>query len=150
MSPRAGRQPKILPKRLLVVWDASYSARLRDRAKELQFLDAYVQRLGNATVSLAVFRNTMEAVKSGNWADLRKAIESASLDGATSFGALDLGSQPADEVLLISDGLGTFGGGDPRFPACPVIAINTAQAADHAWLRGVAEPRGGEYIDLAA
>ena len=119
VSPRLSRQPKTLPTRLLVVWDASYSARLRDRKKELELLDAYVQRLGSAKLSLAILRNDLEPVRSGAWAELRKAIEEAPLDGGTSFGALDLSKEQADEVLLFSDGLGTFGGGEPRFPELP-------------------------------
>lgn len=149
VSPRLSRQSKILPKRLLIVWDASYSARLRDRKKELELLDAYVQRLGTAKIALAILRNDLEPVRSGTWAELRKAIEGAPSDGGTNFGALDLSKEPADEVLLFSDGLGTFGGGEPRFPNCPVIAVNTALAANHGWLRGVSEPSGGEYFNLA-
>jgi hypothetical protein len=147
--PRPSRQPKILPARLLVVWDASYSARLRDRKKELELLDAYVQRLGSAKLSLAIFRNDLEPVRSGTWTELRRGVEGAPSDGGTSFGALDLSKESADEVLLFSDGLGTFGGGEPRFPNCPVIAVNSALAANHGWLRGVSEPRGGEYLNLA-
>jgi len=148
VTPRASRQAKALPKRLLIVWDASYSARLRNVKKELELLDAYVQRLGGATIGRAVFRNDAEAVRWGTWAEARKALEQAPADGATAFGALDLSKEQADEVLLFSDGLGTFGGGDPRFPNCPVTAINSAQAANHDWLRAVAEAKGGEYIDL--
>ena len=148
VSPRLSRQPKILPKRLLIVWDASYSARLRDRKKELQLLDAYVQRLGGATLALAILRNDLAPVQSGPWVELRKAIEDAPSDGGTNFGALGLSGGPADEVLMFSDGLGTFGGGEPRFPKCPVIAVNSALAANHGWLRGVSEPGGGEYLNL--
>ena len=150
VSPRISRQPKALPARLLIVWDASYSARLRDRAKELQLLDAYVQRLGAAKLSLVIFRNQMEPARPGTWSELRKVIERAPLDGATSFGSLDLSKEAADEVLLVSDGLGTFGGGEPRCPNGRVVAITTAQTANHAWLRGIAEPTGGELVDLAA
>ena len=150
VSPRLGRQARTLPARLLVLWDASASARFRDRAKELQVLDAYVQQIGKAQLALAIFRNDMEPVRRGSWAELRKAIEDAPLDGATSMGAVDLSKEAADEVLLFSDGIATFGGGDLRLPACPLVAVNTASAADHAWLRGTAEARRGEYLNLAA
>lgn len=151
VTPRADRQPKGLPARLLIVWDASYSARLRDRKKELEVLDAYVQRLGSgAKIRLAILRNELEPVRSGTWAELRTAIEGAPADGGTNFGALDVSRETADEVLLFSDGLGTFGGGEPRFPRCPLTAINSALAANHGWLRGVSEPTGGEYLNLAA
>ena len=144
VSPRLSRQPKPLPRRLLIVWDASSSARARDRAKELQLLDGYIGRLGAASVALAIFRNDVEPVRHGTWPELRQAIESAPLDGATALGALDLSNEPADEVVLVSDGVATFGGGQPRFPRCPLVAINTALVAEHSWLRATAEPRGGE------
>jgi len=149
VSPRLNRQAKTLPARLLIVWDASYSARLRDRKKELDLLDAYVQRLGGAKIALAILRNELEPVRTAAWADVRKAIEGAASDGGTNVGALDISKEQADEVLLFSDGIGTFGGGEPRFPKCRVVAINSALSADHGWLRGVAESAGGEYINLA-
>jgi tetratricopeptide (TPR) repeat protein len=149
VSPRASRQPKVLPKRLLIVWDASSSARLRDRKKELELLDSYVQKLGGATITLAVLRNELEPTHSGSWAEMRKLIDAAPLDGATNFGALDLAKEAADEVLVFSDGMGTFGAGEPVWPKCPVVAVNSALAADHNWLRGVSESNRGEYINLA-
>ncbi len=148
VSPRLSRQPKPAAQRLLVVWDASASARTRDRAKELQVLDAYVARLGAADVSLAIYRNAMEPVRHGAWAALRQAIEHAPLDGATSPGAIDLSSERADEVLLFTDGVATLGGGEPRLPRCPVISVNSALVAEHAWLRAIAEASGGEYLTL--
>lgn len=150
VSPRLSRQAKVLPKRLLVVWDASYSARLRDRQKELDLLDAYVRRLGSVTMTLAIFRNATEPLRTGTWAELRKAIEGAPNDGGTSLGAIELSKEAADEVLVFSDGLGTFGGGSARFPNCRVIAINSSAVANHDWLRAVSEPTGGEYLNLAA
>ena len=148
VTPRTSRQPKALPARLLIVWDASYSARLRDRKKELDVLDAYVQRLGAAKIRLAILRNELEPVRSGTWAELKAAIEGAPADGGTNLGALDLSRESADEVLLFSDGLATFGGGEPRFPRGPVTAVSSALAASHGWLRGVSEPTGGEYLNL--
>jgi tetratricopeptide (TPR) repeat protein len=149
VSPRLSRQPKPPPRRLLIVWDASASARARNRAKELQLLDAYIGRLAGADLALAIFRNVMEPARHGSWAELRPMIEGAALDGATSPGAIDLAKEPADEVLLFSDGVATLGGGEPRLPGCPVVAFNTSQVAEHAWLRSIAEASGGEYLNLA-
>ncbi len=147
--PGPSRQAKVLPSRLLIVWDASASARGRDRVKELQLLDSYVGRLANPQMALAIFRNAMEPIRRGTWAELRKAIETAPLDGATWMGAIDLSKEQADEALLFSDGLSTLGSGTPRFPKCPVVAVNSALAAEHSWLRSVSEGTGGEYLNLA-
>ena len=64
VHPRLPREPKVLPRRLLIAWDASASARGRDLTRELDLLDAYVKRLGTCRVNLAVFRNEAEPLKS--------------------------------------------------------------------------------------
>jgi hypothetical protein len=150
VTPRASRRPKARPERVLVVWDASASARFRDRTAELSLLDAYVRRVGHPEVSVAVFRNVMEPLQTGTWAEMRKVIETAPLDGATAFGSLTLADVRADEVVLVSDGLGTFGGGEPKLPPCPLVVVSSARTANPAWLRALAERTGGELIDLTA
>ncbi len=152
VHPRAIREAKVLPKRLLVLWDASASARSRDRKREIQLLEGYLRRLGPCTLRLAVFRNTAEPLKTfampQDAAALRAHLEALPLDGATRLEALDLASEPADETLLFSDGLATLGGGEPRLPAAPLLALSSAQAADHGRLRALSEGRGGELLNL--
>ncbi|HOD34215.1 MAG TPA: hypothetical protein PKO12_12080, partial [Holophaga sp.] len=100
----------------------------------------------------AVFRNTAEPLKTfampQDAAALRAHLEALPLDGATRLEALDLASEPADETLLFSDGLATLGGGEPRLPAAPLLALSSAQAADHGRLRALSEGRGGELLNL--
>ena len=150
--PRAVREAKVLPKRLLVLWDASDSARSRDRKRELDLLEGYLRRLGPCTLRLAVFRNEAEPLKTfampQDAAALRAHLEALPLDGATRLEALDLASEPADETLLFSDGLATLGSGEPRLPAAPLLALSSAQTADHGRLRALSESRGGELLNL--
>lgn len=153
LNPSLPKEPKPLPGRLLLLFDASASARHRDRGRELAVLDAYFRRLGDASVRLVVFRDQPEpardfALRGGHWAELRKAMESAPLDGATAFGRLDLGNESADEVLLLSDGLNTLGDAEPRLPKAPLTALASAALGDPARLRALAERQGGERIDL--
>jgi hypothetical protein len=155
LLPLARRAPKAAPRRLLVAWDASASAAKRDRVRELDLLARYLKRLGSAEVALCVFRNEAEAVQrfhvaNGDASELRRAIESEPLDGATTFGALNLDQEAADEVLLFSDGLGTLGSNEARLPDAPLVAVNSAAVAAPAFLRGLAEDRGGELVDLAS
>ncbi|MFN8012314.1 MAG: VIT domain-containing protein [Holophagaceae bacterium] len=155
LLPLAKRAPKAAPRRLLVAWDASASAAKRDRAKELDLLARYLQRLGTADVALCVFRNEAEplrrfTVRGGDASALRRAIESEPLDGATTFGALKLDQEAADEVLLFSDGLSTLGSSEARFPDAPLVAVNSAAVAAPAFLHGLAGDRGGELVDLAS
>lgn len=152
VHPRAVREAKVLPKRLLVLWDASASARSRDRKRELDLLEAYLRRLGPCTLRLAVFRNEAEPLKTfampQEAAALRAHLEALPLDGATRLEALDLASEPVDETLLFSDGLATLGRGEPRLPAAPLLAVSSAQTADHGRLRALSEGRGGELLNL--
>jgi len=153
VHPRLPREPKALPKEVLVVWDASASARSRDLKRELDLLEAYLKRLGNCQIKLAVFRNEMELLKSfsiqaGDARALRSHLEAQPLDGATHLGALDLKDVKADETLLFSDGLNTFGPGEARLPEAPLVAINSALSAEHGFLRALSEGRGGEYLNL--
>jgi len=154
LVPAAKRLPKPAPHRLLIAWDASASAAKRDLAKELDLLCRYLQRLGHVEVALCVYRNEAEpvrhfAIKAGDASALRRVLEAEPLDGATTFGALRLAGEKADEVLLFSDGLSTLGAGDAALPDAPVIAVNSAAQAAPALLRGLAEGSGGEFLDLA-
>lgn len=155
LVPAAKRIPKPAPRRLLIAWDASASASRRDRARELDLLARYLKRLGTAEVALCVFRNEAEpvrrfAIREGDTAALRAALEAEALDGATTFGALQLAGEKADEVLLFSDGLSTLGSREAALPDAPVIAVNSAAQAAPAVLRGLAEGSGGEFLDLSA
>lgn len=155
VHPRLPREPKALPKEVLVVWDASASARNRDLKRELDLLEAYLKRLGNCQVKLAVFRNEMEALKNfsiqaGDARALRSHLEALPLDGATHLGGLDLKDVKAEETLLFSDGMNTFGPGEARLPEVPLVAINSALSAEHGLLRALSEGRGGEYLNLQA
>ncbi len=155
LMPRAPREPRPAPKKLLIAWDASASASNRDRSKELELLDRYFKRIGTCSVDLVIFRNVPETprsftVKNGDWKALRESIEGAPLDGGTALGALDLSGSRCDEALLFSDGVNTFGPATPKLPPCPVLAINTALTAQHDRLRFLAESTGGEYLNLSA
>ncbi|MBL0312548.1 MAG: DUF2135 domain-containing protein [Holophagaceae bacterium] len=155
LMPRAPREPRPSPKKLLIAWDASASAANRDLSKEMELLDRYFKRIGSCSVALVIFRNEPEsplafAVKNGDWKALREAIESAPADGGTAFGALDLSGVKCDEALLFSDGINTFGPAAPTLPNCPVLTINTALTAQHDRLRFLAESTGGEYLNLSA
>ena len=153
VHPRLPREPKVLPKHLLVAWDASASARSRDLKRELDLLEAYLRRLGACQVSLAVFRHEAEPLRTfriqgGDASELRKHLQALPLDGATHLGALDLKGVKADETLLFSDGVNTFGPGEARFPEAPLVAVSSALAAEHGLLRALSEGRGGEYLNL--
>jgi tetratricopeptide (TPR) repeat protein len=142
-----------IPAHLTILWDASLSGLTSHKKKELELLDAYFARVKNVHVTLVGFNNTagepkVFSVTDGEWKPLRSALESMVYDGATQFGALDLGRYPGDEFLLFSDGHSTFGSGDIRLGNKPVYALVSAAGADFPFLQSIANRTGGEVIDL--
>ncbi len=147
------RISRAAPRVLGVIWDSSGSAASRDRAREMAFLDAYLQRARDIEVRLIRLRDRVEPAVSfritqGNWQALRTAIEATPYDGATNFGAFTADAS-IEEYLLVSDGLANFG--ESTFPATrmPVHTILSAVKADPIALRFIADRSGGRFIDLA-
>ena len=147
------RTIRAAPRVLGVIWDSSGSAASRDLAREMAFLDAFLQRARDINVRLIRLRDRAEPavafkITQGNWQALRAAIEATPYDGATNLGAFT--PDPSiDEYLLVSDGLANYG--ESTFPATrvPVHTISTAVKADPVVLRFIAERSGGRFVDLA-
>ncbi len=148
--------PRVPPRRIALVWDASGSGAARDHAKEFAVLDPYFQALGRAhaqvQVQLLVVRDVASPVENfvvsgGQWQALRRRLETLAYDGATHLGAM----QPpagAELALLFTDGLGNYGSTPLAPPDIPTYALNAATSADATLLRHVAERSGGAYLDL--
>ena len=149
---------KALPRQLSIVWDASGSGAQRDHAREFALLDALFAQAGRVQVRLTVTRDTAEParrfeVRGGDWAPLRRALETLPYDGATSAAAWSTGfapAGPAAATLLFSDGLANWPEAEPPRPGAraPVYAIVAAGRFDTARLRRLAEAQGGSLIDL--
>ena len=141
-----------LPGKVALYWDASGSGAQRDKAQELALLGHYFKAMEQGTVDLIVFRDTPEKpqtfqVTAGDWAALKKHLESLPYDGATSFTGLTLppGSQ---EALFFSDGLENLGAQSLPDFGVPVFAVSSAVSADIEPLRQMTERSGGRLIDL--
>ncbi|MFZ5637310.1 MAG: VIT domain-containing protein [Pseudomonadota bacterium] len=145
--------PRRMPKSIGLLWDASASARHRDRQSELSVLDRYFQAVRNATVSLRVLRDVGEdlgrfEIRDGEWGALRRALESQIDDGASDLA--DWTPQPdIEQYLLVSDGLQTYGA--RAFPRLgngqTLTAISSAGArTDAARLTALSEARGGRLV----
>lgn len=154
-----------LPTSVGLLWDASASARERDRQSEFALLDRYFRAMGDGSVRLRFLRDVGEEggrfeIRGGDWSALRKVLESAVYDGAS-----DLADWTPEvgigEYLLVSDGLRNYGGAS--FPMLregqALYALSSAGAkTDAVRLSALAEARGGRLvlwqgrdgIDLAA
>jgi tetratricopeptide (TPR) repeat protein len=153
--PRKGMKDKIQPQKIALLWDASLSGLGRDTEKELALLDSYLKKLSRVQVELVVFSNRISSRQSfsvinGDWGSLKQAIQNIIYDGGTQYSALNLPSIPADEYLLFSDGLSTFGSSEPVLANKPVYTITTAAKADYAYLSYLAQRTGGTFINLGA
>ena len=144
---------RTLPAAVGLLWDASGSARKRDRQSEFALLDRYFKAMGDGSVALRLLRDVGEdggrfEVRGGDWSALRKALETAVYDGASDLAdwtpVAGIG-----EYLLVSDGLQNYG--DHAFPKLrdgqSLYALNSAGAdADGARLSALAEARGGRLV----
>lgn len=146
--------PRVNPKTVALVWDASGSGLARDHGRELALLDAYFKALKDVKIELLVVRDQAEApqffaVKNGDWRLLRAELEQMVYDGASSAIALSPG-HTADLTLMFSDGLSNYGAGQFEAGDAPLYAVNAAVMADVPRLRAMAEKSGGRLLDLLA
>jgi tetratricopeptide (TPR) repeat protein len=153
--PLAARIPRAraIPHSVGLLWDASASARKRDRDAEFALLDRYFRAMGEGRVTLRFLRDVGEDggrfdIRGGDWSALRNALATAVYDGAT-----DLSDWQAQanigEYLLVTDGLHDYGDGAlPRLgDAQRLYALSTAGAdADATRLAAIAQRRNGRLI----
>lgn len=145
------------PDRVAIFYDASGSARDRDREREMAMIERYLNDLGDVEVVLIPFRNVMETpmthrIRAGDTGAVIEAIRTLPLDGGSSYGAIDTTAAPgATLILVVGDGLSNFGSHEPRIGASSASTINVihaSQQADHARLAQIARKGGGRVIDL--
>ena len=145
--------PRPLPHRVQIVWDASGSGAQRQIDRELALLDAYFSAVRDTRVSLVRVADVAAApmrfeVRGGDWAALRKALETTVYDGASNLGAVRHDGVSA-EALWFSDGLANYGAPWRLAFPVPVFAISSAASGDPAALQALADASGGRSIDLA-
>ncbi len=144
---------RMLPKTVGLLWDASASARNRDRQSEFALLDRYFAAMRNGRVALRVLRDVGEGartydIRDGDWSALRSALDALVYDGASDLA--DWVAEPnIGEYLLVSDGLRTYG--DAAFPSLlpgqALYALSSAGAkTDAARLAALAGARGGRLV----
>jgi Ca-activated chloride channel homolog len=150
--PKFAKALRPKPARLALVWDASGSGATREHEREFSLLDAYFKTLVETEVTLILARDGAESagtfrVRGGDWSALRSVLERVAYDGATNPAAF-VPPQPADTVLLFSDGLANFGADVfPTFTV-PLLAVNASKSADVPRLRHAADRSGGVLVDL--
>ena len=156
----AKTRDKKLPSKLTVLYDVSASSAKRDKAREFALLEKYIAKCNAKHITVVTFSNEVHQTKTFNSAAaVKEFLEKQELDGATNFNALDFAalSDKADEVLVFSDGMNTWGnsislsGNSKKFEsAVPVIAVNSCASANHSLLTMLSSKNNGVYINLCS
>jgi len=152
--PKTQSRPRQWADELGLIWDVSLSGLQRDTKKELALLDQIIRKKQNLTIQLGLLNNSFKhggtfTISNGNWASLKNKLESLVYDGGTNFSAVTTHGFQADEYLLFSDGLSTFGLNTIAISK-PVHTINTALKADYSTLKYISQKTGGQFINLNA
>ncbi len=133
------------PSRIHLIWDCSFSGRLRDHEKEFTFLDYYFERLRNTTVDLSLLHFTQEEsgtfeIKNGDWSSLKKRLEEIHYNGATNLSILRTKDAP---TMLFTEGQSHF---SPHLITWPdgVTLIDSLGTCSTAW-----KYHSRRYLDLS-
>ena len=149
-EPNSRLKPK--PKNITILWDASYSLRLRKLEEELKLLESYISYLQDVNIQFVSFSNEVQikkkiSITKGNCNNLKTFIKGLHYDGGTSFRQFNSLKFKSDEVLLFSDGMANLG----KFPKTvnkPIYIFSSVTSADHQALSNIASASGGQYINL--
>lgn len=150
------------PKNIAILWNNSFSNRLRDTKKELEFLKAYIQKAGTAQVQLVFYSNHSThknigvicahgaSCSHGNpFSYLENEIKNQHFDGTSDYSKIDLTRINADEILLFSNGIKTIHKADLKNISKPISVINTSLQSDTDLLKRYAQASSGRFIDLS-
>ncbi len=140
------------PKKITILWDASFSSQYKKIDKELALIDSYVAYLKDVKIEIISFNNSVDKTETfnithGDWSALKKFINAIKYDGGTSLAIFNDSKIIADEVLLFSDGLINLGNFNGKFKKS-IYTINSSVSANHEALNAIATHSGGAYINL--
>ncbi len=140
------------PKKITILYDASYSMKNRNAEAEIDLLREYFSYLQNVEVqfvsfSNAVIENKQIDIHDCDFKELEKNIKNTKYDGGTSFSILNELKLRSDEILLFTDGLSNLGELHLSKKQ-PIYTINSLVSANHENLNSIATVSGGNYINL--
>jgi Vault protein inter-alpha-trypsin domain/Uncharacterized protein conserved in bacteria (DUF2135) len=151
--PQVTALQKVFSTNTQIIWDNSLSNASNNHSNELQFIQAYVQKMQNGVIQLNTF-NIYQAptkffvVRSGQCPDLIAYLSNLVYDGATNFNAISPANN-ATEHLLFTDGISTWGGIQNTITAQnPVYTITEAATANYEALHNIATNTGGLFLNL--
>jgi len=150
--PKTESRQKQWANQIGLIWDTSLSGLQRNTEKEIELLDLIIKQKQNLTIQLGLVNNGFKnagtfVISNGNWTQLKDKLKNLMYDGGTNFSAINTKSLQADEYILFTDGLSTFGKNTVSLNK-PVHCINTALKADYSTLKFISMKTGGQFVNL--
>jgi hypothetical protein len=150
--PKTESRQKQWANQIGLIWDTSLSGLQRNTEREIELLDLIIKQKQNLTIQLGLVNNGFKnagtfVISNGNWSALKVKLKNLVYDGGTNFSAINTKSIPADEYILFTDGLSTFGKNTVSLNK-PVHCINTALKADYSTLKFISMKTGGQFVNL--
>lgn len=148
----AKSQPKIWSKNIGVIWDNSLSGLKRNHQKELEFLDKIISQQKNLNIEVSLLNISLEKsrlfqIKNGDWSELKKYLENVTYDGGTNYAKILPTNLKAEEYLLFSDGISSFGSNIFNIDK-PFYTIASSPTSNYGVLKMIAQKVGGKFINL--
>ena len=138
--------------RVGIIWDNSLSGLQRDKEKELALLDLIIRQKQNLTIELGLLNITFKkaksfTIKNGDWSELKAYLQNITYDGGTDFSKLNERALPADEYILFTEGLSTFGKSNVSINK-PVYCVSSSAKADYSVMKAISAKTGGRFVNL--
>ena len=148
----AKSQPKVWSKNIGVIWDNSLSGLKRNHQKELEFLDKIISQQKNINIEVSLLNISLEKsrlfqIKNGDWSELKKYLENVTYDGGTNYAKILPTNLKANEYLLFSDGISSFGSNIFNIDK-PFYTIASSPTSNYGVLKMIAQKVGGKFINL--
>lgn len=140
------------PQNINLYWDVSLSMIERDFEKEKAFINSYLKYLGEPTINLITFSNTIKfqktfTIKNGNTEDLINTLKHLVYDGGTNYDVLLNATKNADAIMLFTDGMASLSELN-MIEKVPVFIVNSITKTNPNLLNTISEKSNGSYIDL--
>ncbi|MGV0978106.1 VIT domain-containing protein [Empedobacter falsenii] len=148
----AKSQLKVWSKNIGIIWDNSLSGLKRNHQKELEFLDKIISQQKNLNIEVSLLNISLEKsrlfqIKNGDWSELKKYLENVTYDGGTNYAKILPTNLKADEYLLFSDGISSFGSNIFNIDK-PFYTIASSPTSNYGVLKMIAQKVGGKFINL--
>ncbi|MGV0832244.1 VIT domain-containing protein [Empedobacter brevis] len=145
-------QAKVWSKNIGIIWDNSLSGLKRNHKKELELLDKLISQQKNLNIEVSLLNITLGKgrlfqIKNGEWSELKNYLENVTYDGGTNYAKILPTNLKADEYLLFSDGISSFGSNIFNVDK-PFYTVASSPTSNYGVLKMIAQKVGGKLINL--